>query len=453
MSQPTIEQLQTHFGERVKTGDAVREQFGRDESFHRSYPPDAVVAVTSTEEVQAVVRICAANKTPIIPWGQGTSLEGQVAALQGGITIDLSQMNQVLAVNAADLDAVVQPGVTRQQLDEYLHDTGLFFPIDPGAEATLGGMAATRASGTNAVRYGTMREVVLNATVVLADGRVIKTANRARKSSAGYDLTRLIVGSEGTLGIITELTVRLSGIPEAVLNAICPFAGVASAVNTVIETIQMGVPIARIEFLDALTVQAINDYSNTDLPVSPLLLMEFHGSEAGVAEQAGVVEEIAQSHGCLSFQLATDPQARKALWDARHDAAYAIKAMRVGGEIWATDACVPISRLAECIDATVSDLEASELIAPIAGHVGDGNFHLCLVVNHDDPGEIARAEALHERMILRAIEMDGTCTGEHGVGYGKRQFIRHELGEAVDVMASIKQALDPDNILNPGKII
>jgi len=446
-------ELKQQFGERLKTGKAIREQHGRDESFHQSYPPDCVIAVHNAEEVQQIVRLCARHKTPIIPWGQGTSLEGQVAALRGGVCIDLSEMNNVICVNAEDLDVVVQPGVTRRQLNEYLRDTGLFFAIDPGADASIGGMASTRASGTNAVRYGTMRDTVLNVTAVLANGEIIKTAHRARKSSAGYDLTRLFVGAEGTLGIITELTVRLFGRPQAQSSAQCTFESISDAVNAVIETIQYGIPVASIELMDSLTVKAINAYSKLSLPEKPMLMMEFHGTEAGVQEQAQMVQDIAAEHNGSEFSWTTDPAEQKKLWRARHDAAYAIKALRTDGQLWATDACVPISRMAECIEQTIEDIEVSDIITPILGHVGDGNFHLCMLVDHAVPEEISRAQALHERMIRRAISMDGTCTGEHGIGYGKRDFLKLELGGAVDVMRSIKLALDPDNIMNPGKVV
>ncbi len=448
-----LTELSAHFGDRVRTAAAVCEQYGRDESFHQSYPPDCVIAVENTQEVQQIVHICAQHSVPIIPWGQGTSLEGHVAALRGGVCIDLSPMNAVIQVNAEDLDAVVQPGVTRRQLNEYLRDTGLFFPIDPGADASIGGMASTRASGTNAVRYGTMRDNVLNVTAVLANGEIIKTAHRARKSSAGYDLTRLFVGAEGTLGIITELTVRLFGRPAATSSARCTFANVSNAVNTVIETIQLGVPVARIELLDSLSVKALNAYSKLDLPETPMLIMEFHGSDASVAEQAQTVESIAKEYQGSSFRWSSDAGEQKKLWRARHDAAYAIRALRTNGQIWATDACVPISSLADCIEETLKDIKASNIIAPILGHVGDGNFHLCMLVDHQNQNEVADAEALHARMIDRVIAMEGTCTGEHGVGYGKREFLRQELGNSVDVMADIKHALDPQNILNPGKII
>ncbi len=448
-----IEALSTLLGERLTTSPSVREQFGKDESFHASAPPDAVARVHSTEEVAEVVRICAAHGTPIIPYGTGTGLEGHVAALHGGVCLDLSPMDRVLRVNAEDLDCTVQPGVTRKQLNNYLRDTGLFFPVDPGADATLGGMAATRASGTNAVRYGTMRENVLALTVVLADGRVIRTARRARKSAAGYDLTRLFVGSEGTLGVITEITLRLYGIPEAMSSAVCSFASLEEAVNTVILTIQMGVPVARIELLDEVQMDAVNRFSGTGYAVAPTLFLEFHGSEAGVAEQAETVQDIAREHGGGDFQWTTNNEERSKLWQARHDAAYACKALRPGSEIVATDVCVPISRLAQCITETKRDIQASDVIAPIVGHVGDGNFHLCVLVDPADRAELERAQALNERMVSRALAMDGTCTGEHGVGYGKLDFLVAEHGEAISVMRTIKQALDPQNIMNPGKVV
>ena len=448
-----IAELKEHFGDRLSEAMAVRERFGKDESFHPSAPPDAVITPHSTEEVSAIVRTCARHRVPVIPYGTGTALEGQVAALQGGVSINLQEMNQVVEVHAEDLDVVVQPGVTRKQLNNHLHDNGLFFPVDPGADASIGGMTACRASGTNAVRYGTMRENVLALTVVLADGRVIRTARRARKSAAGYDLTRLFVGSEGTLGVITEITLRLYGIPEAISSAVCTFPDVDSAVNTVIATIQYGVPVARIELLDEVQIDAINRYSKTDLALAPTLFLEFHGTEQGVAEQAGIVQELAAESGGSDFKWSANTEERNRLWQARHDAAYACKALQPDGQIWATDVCVPISRLAECIRETQRDIRDSKLVAPIVGHVGDGNFHLCLLVGKDDAAEHQRAQQLHERMVMRALAMGGTCTGEHGVGYGKMDFLVAEHGEAVSVMRSIKQALDPDNIMNPGKIV
>ncbi len=448
-----IEELKSRFGQHVSQVASVRERFGKDESFHQSVPPDAVVTAHSTEDVSEIVKICASHKVPVIPYGTGTSLEGHVAALHGGISINLQEMNQIIEVHDDDLDVVVQPGVTRKQLNRHLHDRGLFFPIDPGADASLGGMTACRASGTNAVRYGTMRENVLALTVVLADGRVIKTSRRARKSAAGYDLTRLFVGSEGTLGVITEITLRLYGIPESIGSAVCTFPDLDSAVSTVISTIQFGVPIARIELIDEVQIDAINRYSKTDLAIAPTLFLEFHGTERGVEEQSQIVQELAAEAGGSDFKWTTNTEERNRLWQARHDAAYACKALMPNGEIWATDVCVPISQLAECIRETQRDIRESKLIAPIVGHVGDGNFHLVLLVDKENPEETARAQALHERMVMRALAMGGTCTGEHGIGYGKLDFLIAEHGEAVSVMRSIKQALDPDNIMNPGKIL
>lgn len=448
-----IEELKGLFGERVSTSDSARHQFGKDESYHESIPPDAVFTPRSMEEVSDAVRICAKHATPVIPYGTGTGLEGHVAALHGGVCLNMAEMNEVIQVNAEDLDVVVQPGVTRKQLNHHIRDMGLFFPIDPGADASLGGMASTRASGTNAVRYGTMRENVLSLTAVLGDGRVIRTAKRARKSAAGYDLTRLFVGSEGTLGVITELTVRIYGIPEKISSAVVNFPNLEDAVQTVIETIQLGIPIARIELLDDKMMNAINSYSKTDYPEEFTLFLEFHGTDVSVADQTETVQMIAESYGGGSFQWTVHAEERNKLWQARHDAAYAAKMMRPNAQIWATDVCVPISRLAECIMATKQDIEESNLLAPIVGHVGDGNFHLVLVVDHSDPEEEARAQSLHERMVMRAIEMDGTCTGEHGIGYGKMDFLVAEHGEAISVMRNIKQALDPDNIMNPGKIV
>src|SRR5215210_1662149 len=445
--------LRQNLGDRLSTSAAVCEQHGKDESYHAPHAPDAVAFAQSTEEVAAIVGLCAAYKTPVIAFGTGTSLEGDVAALRGGVCIDLSQMNHIVRVNAEDLDATVEAGVTRKQLNEYLRDTGLFFPIDPGADASLGGMAATRASGTNAVRYGTMRENVLSLTVVLADGRVIRTARRARKSAAGYDLTRLFVGSEGTLGIITEVTVRLYGIPEAISAAVCAFPTIAAAVDTVIETIQSGIPVARIELLDEAQINAINKYSKLDHKVAPTLFFEFHGTPAGVAEQVEMVKAIAAEQGGDDFRWATSPEERSKLWQARHDAYYAALALRHGAKGWPTDVCVPISRLAECIGETKRDLAQSSIPSALAGHVGDGNFHLIFMIDPQCPEEIAEASRLNDRMVARALAMEGTCTGEHGVGYGKIDFLDAEHGEAVEVMRSIKQALDPDDILNPGKII
>jgi D-lactate dehydrogenase (cytochrome) len=452
-TQTVIDALRVRFGERLSTSAAVREQHGKDESYHTPAAPDAVVFARSTEDVAEIVTLCAAHKVPVIPFGTGTSLEGHVAALHGGVCIDLSQMNRVVRVSPEDLDCTVEAGVTRKQLNEYLRATGLFFPIDPGADASLGGMTATRASGTNAVRYGTMRENVLALTVVLADGRVIRTARRARKSAAGYDLTRLFVGSEGTLGVITEVTLRLYGIPEAIMSAVCPFPSVEAAVDTVVATIQAGVPIARIELLDAMLMDAVNKYAKLDYTVAPTLFFEFHGTPRGVEEQVAQVKEFAGEQGGTEFRWASLAEERSKLWQARHDAYYAALALRPGSKGWATDVCVPISRLAECIAETRRDLDRSTVIAAMVGHVGDGNFHLAFVLDPDKPEEQAEASAINDRMVQRAIAMDGTCTGEHGVGYGKMDFLIAEHGEAIAVMRTLKQALDPDNIMNPGKIV
>ncbi|MCP5157444.1 MAG: FAD-binding protein [Ectothiorhodospiraceae bacterium] len=448
-----IEALRSLLGDRLSTADAVREQHGKDESYHPVAAPDAVAFAQSTEEVAAIVAICARHRVPVIPFGTGTSLEGHVQALAGGVCIDMMAMNRVLEVNTEDLDCRVQAGVTRKQLNEHLRDTGLFFPIDPGADASLGGMSATRASGTNAVRYGTMRENVLGLTVVCADGRVIRTGGRARKSAAGYDLTRLFVGSEGTLGVITEVQLRLYGIPEAMSAAVCSFADLAGAVSTVIATIQLGIPVARIELLDEVMIDALNRHSGLDYPVQPTLFFEFHGSQAGVREQAETVGEIAAEHGGGDFRWATRQEDRNRLWQARHDAYYAALALRPGAKGWATDACVPISRLAECLLETRRDVDASRILAPIVGHVGDGNFHLTIILDPDDPDELARAEGVNERMVIRALEMGGTCTGEHGVGYGKLHLLDREHGEGTAVMRAIKGALDPQGIMNPGKVV
>ena len=450
---PAIAELSALLETRLSTAQAVREHHGKDLTYHAGAAPDAVAFPNSTEEVAAIVRICARHKVPIVPYGTGTSLEGHIAALHGGVCIDLGGMNAVLDVNGEDMDCRVQAGVTRKALNDYLRDSGLFFPIDPGADASLGGMAATRASGTNAVRYGTMRENVLGLTVVTADGRVIRTGGRARKSSAGYDLTRLFVGSEGTLGVITELQLRLYGIPEAITAAVCSFDSLDGAVNTVIAVIQSGIPVARIELLDEVQMEAINRYSGLDYPVLPTLFFEFHGTEAGAREQAERAGELAQEFGGGDFRWAAQQEDRSRLWQARHDAYHACKAMRPGSEAWATDVCVPISRLADCIVETRRDIDESNLIAPIVGHVGDGNFHLVYLVDPEDRDELKRAEAHNERMVMRALAMGGTCTGEHGIGYGKIDFLQAEQGEAVSLMRSVKTALDPDNIMNPGKIL
>jgi D-lactate dehydrogenase (cytochrome) len=446
--------LAARFGNRLVTSTAVREQHGHTLTWIPNQPPDAVVFPQSTEDVQDAVKLCAAHRMPVIPFGAGTSLEGHLNAPQGGVSLDFRDMNRVLAVHAEDLDCVVEPGITRKQLNEYLRDQGVFFPIDPGADASLGGMAATRCSGTNAVRYGTMKDNVLALKVVLPNGELMTTSRRARKSAAGYDLTRLIVGSEGTLGVITELTLKLHGIPEAIAAGICPFPSVSDACNATILTIQSGIPIARIELLDALQVRACNSYSKLTLPEVPMLFVEFHGTEAGVAEQSQRFGEIAQELGGGPFDWATQAEDRTRLWEARHDAYWAGRTLRPGAHALASDVCVPISRLAECVAETQEDIAASGLVAPIVGHVGDGNFHLTLLVDMDDAAEIKRAKDLLERLVQRALAMEGTCTGEHGVGQGKMHYLLAEHGAAaLQVMRSIKHALDPDGIMNPGKII
>ncbi len=448
-----LAELKAVFADRLSTSMAMREHHGRDESSYDPMLPDAVVFAHSSEEVAAAVRLCNQYHFPIIAYGTGTSLEGHILALQGGLSIDLSQMNQVVAVNPEDLTVTVQAGVTRKQLNTEIKDTGLFFPIDPGADASIGGMAATRASGTNAVRYGTMRENVLSLTVVTAEGKIIRTGTRAKKSSAGYDLTRLFVGSEGTLGIITEVTLKIYPQPEAISAAVCSFNDIASAVNTVIQTIQMGVPVARVEFVDENGVRAFNKHDKLTLPEKPLLLFEFHGSDYGVKEQAELVQQIADEHQAIGFEWATRPEDRSRLWQARHNAYFALLQLRPGCRAISTDCCVPISRLAECLLETKADCEKEKIIHGIVGHVGDGNFHVQMLVDPNDPEDIARAEGVNERMVHRAIAMDGTCTGEHGIGLHKIDFLIHETGEdAVDMMRSIKHALDPNNIFNPGKI-
>jgi D-lactate dehydrogenase (cytochrome) len=449
-----IQSLQQQFQHRFSQGESHRLQHGRDESVHAPQPPDGVVMAESTEEVAAVVRLCAEHDVPIIPYGVGSSVEGHVLATRGGISLDLSGMNQVLAIHAEDGDATVQAGVTRKQLNDALKGTGLFFPIDPGADATLGGMAATRASGTNAVRYGTMRENVMATTTVLADGRIMKTGGRARKSSAGYDLTRLLVGSEGTLGIMTELTVKLYPIPEAISAAVCTFPSIEAAVQTVIQTIQLGVPVARIELLDALSLKAINLFSKTTLAEAPTLFFEFHGSPAGVEEQAQTVQAIADDLGGANFEWATRPEDRSRLWQARHDAYFACLQLKPGCRCFPTDVCVPISRLAECIAETQADIAQVSIPIALFGHVGDGNFHLVVLVDTDNPKEMEEAAWISRRVVERAIAMEGTCTGEHGVGLGKKKYLVAEHGEvAVDVMRAVKAALDPCGLLNPGKVL
>jgi D-lactate dehydrogenase (cytochrome) len=449
-----VAEIKAILGDRLSQAPAVREQHGKDQTWAPGAPPDAVAFVKSTEEVQRIVTICSQYDTPVIAFGTGTSLEGHFTAPYGGISVDLSAMNQVLEVNAEDLDARVEAGVTRKALNSYLRDKGLFFPIDPGADASLGGMAATRASGTNAVRYGTMRENVLNLTAVMANGDVLKTATRAKKSSAGYDLTRLLVGSEGTLGIITEVGLRLYGIPESIAAGVCPFPSVEAACQTVIQTIQLGIPVARIELVDEEHVKAFNAYSKIDLKVAPTLFVEFHGTQAGTAEQSQLFGAIAEEMGGGPFSWATKEEDRQRLWQARHDAFWATKSLMPGKEAFATDVCVPISRLAECVKETQADLAANGLYGPIVGHVGDGNFHVVLYCDRADGEELKRVKGFYDRLIRRAIAMEGTSTGEHGIGAGKMGFLEVEHGaQGVAMMRQIKQALDPKNILNPGKIV
>lgn len=451
---PTLlDALRELLGERLSTGRAECEQHGRGESYHPTLPPDAVCYAESTAEVAAIVKLCAAQRVPIIAFGGGTSLEGHVGATRGGVCIDLSRMQRIIAVRPDDLDVTVEAGVTRMQLNAELRTTGLFFPVDPGGESTLGGMAATRASGTNAVRYGTMRENVLNLTVVLADGQVIKTGGRARKSSAGYDLTRLFVGSEGTLGIITEVTLRLYGIPETTCAAVCTFPTIAAAVSSVVSIIQYGIPVSRVELLDARTVQAVNRFSHMGLVETPTLFFEFAGSPASVAEQVELTREIVESNGASGFQAAGDADARNALWRARHSVHYTMQSMRPNGRIWSTDVCVPISALTRCIAETAEDVARVSFFVGMVGHVGDGNFHLGMVVDPGNAAELVEAEALNERVVERAIALEGTCTGEHGIGSGKIKFMPLEHGAALGVMHLVKQALDPLGLMNPGKIL
>ena len=454
LKDPCLQELQKLLGERLSMSNSVREQHGRDESFHASAPPEAVAFVENNEEVAEIVRICVQHQKPIIPFGTGTSLEGHVAALHGGVCLDVSGMNKVLEVNENDLDCRVQAGVTRKQLNQHLRNSGLFFPMEPGADASLGGITAARASGTNAGRYGTMRENVLGLTVVTADGRIIRTGTRARKSSAGYDLTRLFVGSEGTLGIITEIQLRLYGVPEAISAAVCSFETMEGAVNTTISTIQMGIPVARIELLDEVQVDAINRYSDFDYALKPTLFFEFHGTEAWVQEQAEMVKEISTEEGGSDFQWSTQEQEKQKLWEARHNAYYAGLALRPGSKGWATDVCVPISRLADCILETRSDIEESKLTVPLVGHVGDGNFHLLFLIDpENEEEELKLYQPLNDRLVERALRMGGTCTGEHGIGSGKIKYMEAEHGDSLDLMRQIKQAFDPDNLMNPGKML
>lgn len=451
---PVIARLGERFGTRLSTAEVVRRQHAHTLTWIPVQPADAVVFPETTEEVAFIVGLCAEHRVPIIPFGTGTSLEGQTNAPHGGITISLGAMKRIVAIHAEDLDITVEAGVTRKELNTYLRDTGLFFPIDPGADASLGGMAATRASGTNAVRYGTMKDNVLALTAVLANGEVVHTGSRARKSSAGYDLTRLLVGSEGTLGVITELTLKLHGIPEGIAGGVCPFPTLMSACEAVMATIQSGVPVARIELLDEVQVRACNAYSKLGLAEVPTLFVEFHGSTAGVAEQAETFGAIATDAGGGPFRWTSDAQERGALWQARHDAYWAALALDPAKKGFSTDVCVPISRLAECVAETKRDIEASGLIAPVVGHVGDGNFHTMPLVDMDDPTDVARVEAYVGRLVKRALAMGGTCTGEHGIGQGKMAYMETEHGAAaVEAMRAIKHALDPHNIMNPGKVV
>ncbi len=445
--------LKQRFGDRFQTGAAIREQHGHTTTWIENQSPDAVVFPHTTDQVSEIVKACAAHKVPVIAFGTGTSLEGHVNAPAGGISVDLTQMNRILAVNASDLDCVVQAGVTREDLNTHLRDQGLFFPIDPGANASLGGMAATRASGTNAVRYGTMKDNILSLQAVMPDGQIIRTGHRARKSSAGYDLTRLLIGAEGTLGIITEITLRLQGIPEAITSARCSFPTVDAACQAVMMTIQYGIPVARIELLDELSVKAANAYSGLNLPETPLLLLEFHGSETGAVEQAETFGQIAEEFGGTDFAATSTTEERNKLWQARHDMYWASLQLRPGAHGMSTDVCVPISRLAECVTAAQQKAADMGLLAPVVGHVGDGNFHTLLLMDMENAEEVAMAEEFVGWLNDMAISMEGTCTGEHGIGQGKMPYLVKELGPATDYMAAIKAALDPDNIMNPGKIL
>jgi D-lactate dehydrogenase (cytochrome) len=448
-----LEALRQRFGERCSTATSVREQHGRDESVYAVTPPEVVVFCESTDDVAAVVALASTHAVPVIPFGIGSSLEGHLLAVQGGVSVDLSRMNRIVRVHPEDLTVTVEAGVTREQLNREIRDTGLFFPIDPGANASIGGMAATRASGTNAVRYGTMRENVLGLTVVTASGEVVHTGTRAKKSSAGYDLTRLFVGSEGTLGVMTEVTLKLYPLPEAVSAAICAFPSIDAAVRATIQVIQMGVPIARCELLDANAIRAVNKHSNLTLREAPMLLMEFHGSEAGVKEQAAVVQEVASEFGGTDFDWATTPEQRSKLWTARHHAYFAALQTRPGCRCQSTDTCVPISRLAESINESVTEAEEAGIPYWIVGHVGDGNFHLSYLIDPNDPQEHATVERLSAQMVARALRLEGTCTGEHGIGLHKMGYLLDEAGPAaVELMRSVKRALDPKNIMNPGKV-
>ncbi len=448
-----IDALRARLGDRISTGRAIREQHGSTLTWLPNQPPDAVAFPQATREIVDIVNLCAAHAVPIIPFGAGTSLEGHLNAPHGGLSLDLSRMNKILAVHHEDLDCVVEAGVTRGKLNEHLRDTGLFFPVDPGADATLGGMAATRASGTNAVRYGTMGDVVLNLTAVMADGSVVRTARRARKSSAGYDLTRLLIGSEGTLGIITELTLRLYGIPETVLSAVCTFDTIQGACDATIAAIQLGLGLARVELLDAVQIKACNAHSKLDLRPAPTLFVEFHGTPASAREQVDTFAGIVSENGGGDYQWAEHAEDRNALWAARHDAYWAARTYRPGAEAIATDVCVPISRLAECVIETQADIAELGMVAPIVGHIGDGNFHVLPLVDMDNEQEVKAAHGFLDRLVARALAMDGTCTGEHGVGTGKKKYMEAEHGPGVEVMRAIKKTLDPHNIFNPGKVV
>ncbi len=454
MLPPTLlDRMQARFADRFSLSLALREQHGHGESHHAAAPPDAVVFPQTTDEVAEIVKLCAAHRVPVIPFGAGTSLEGHLTALHGGISIDLSRMNQVLRVSTESLDCTVQPGVTREQLNQYLHDKGLFFPIDPGANASIGGMASTRASGTNAVRYGTMREAVLALTVVLPDGQIIHTGSRARKSSAGYDLTRLFVGAEGTLGVITEITLRLYGIPETISAALCSFESVEQAVDTAIMVVQLGIPVARMELMDRGLIKAVNAYSGLSLALEDTLAFEFHGSPTGVQDQIAMVRDIVRENHGKDFAWAETQEERNRLWEARHKAYYAALGQRQGAKGWTSDVCVPVSELSNCILHTRELLAECSVPAVLLGHVGDGNYHVIFAVDSTNKQELDEIAAINKKMVQRAIAVGGTCTGEHGVGTGKAAYMREEHGDAVGLMARIKRTIDPDNIMNPGKIL
>ncbi len=449
-----IDELRAALGDKVSVNAAIREHHSKDESFHAPVVPDAVVFAASTDDVATALRICNRHRTPVVAFGAGTSLEANSTPIFGGVSLDLSRMDKVLRVSRDDLDCTVQAGVRRKQLNELLARDGLFFPVDPGADATLGGMASTGASGTTTVKYGAMKQLVLGLTVVMASGEVVTTARRARKTSAGYDLTHVFVGAEGTLGVITELNLRVFGIPETIAAATVQFPAVRNAVDAVIEIVQLGISVARSELVCDKAVAAVNKYSGLSLPEQPMLLLEFHGTPASVALEVEAVRTITESHGGFGYRETADEGERRKLWQARHDASTACRIGRKGSGRYATDVCVPISRLSECIEETLRDLDASGIYGPIVGHVGDGNFHVLLAVDHDDDDEVRRIDAFHSRLVRRAIEMEGSCTGEHGIGVGKMEFLAQELGDAaVSVMAQMKRALDPHNIMNPGKVI